>query len=91
MAVPLKKFGVKAVSGSATTVTVTFATDTQNETSPVAFPTGYTVIVPMPCPDWATSIKKGSATVTAVTFTFGTAAPTGGGNIDWEASGYKLT
>ena len=89
--ITLIKCGSKAVGGDTSTVTITFSSDAENETAPVAFPTGYTVVV-VGVPDWATSVRISTApTATAVTFTFGTATGTSGGIVDWIAIGYKLT
>ena len=86
------KCGSKAVAASSNSVTITFANDAENETSPAAFPAGYTVILPTPCPDWATSVRSATPPTTSVAlFTFGTATGTGGGIIEWIAIGFKLT
>ena len=91
MAVPIDKGGVKAVNSGASSVTVTFASDDQCAASSAAFPSGYTVIIPQPTADWTTSITRGSVSVTAVTFNFGTAPGTGGGNLHWQAQGVKTS
>jgi len=89
--ITLMKIGSKVVGACETSVTITFSSDAENETTPAAFPTGYTVIV-VGVPDWATSVRISTApTATTVTFTFGTATGTGGGILFWQAIGYKLT
>lgn len=89
--VPIRKGGIKAVAASATTVTITFASDDQYATTPSSFPAGATVVV-VGLPDWATSFRISTAPdVNSVVITFGTATGTGGGNFYWEAQGVKLT
>lgn len=84
------KCGVKTVSG--TDATITFSSDANNETTPAAFPSGYTVII-VGVPEWETSWYVSAApSETAVTFTFGV----GGGQYTgekfyWQAIGYKKT
>ena len=90
-AVPIIMGGIKAVAGSATTVTITFGTDDGMTTAPAAFPTNYLVTI-SGLPDWATSVRVSTApTTTSVVLTFGTATGTGGGNFYWTAVGYKIT
>ena len=85
MSAPIHKFGVKSVGAAQNTVTVTFAADEQ-AASPAQFPAGMTVVA-VCVPDWATSVRITAISVTAVTFTFGTAAGGYGGNIYWMATG----
>ena len=84
------KCGSKAVTGSASSVDIDFATDTENESTPADFPAGYTVIV-CAVPDWATSLRISAAPDNSgVSFAFGTAAASTGGILYWMAMGYKL-
>jgi len=94
MSVPITKGGVKTVAAGATNVTITFATDDQLAGTPLAFPTGYTVVVTCVVQkttnSWATSIQLDDApSLTSVQVNFGTAAPAYGGNLHWLAQGYK--
>lgn len=85
MSAPIYKFGQKTVAGSASSVTITFATD-EEASSGAQFPAGSTVVC-TGVPTWATSVRISAISETAVTFQFGTATGTGGGTLYWVAAG----
>jgi hypothetical protein len=73
------------VSGSATSVTVTFSSDDQEAITPAAF---INAIISFVCvPNWSTSWYIGSTSPTSVVIQFGTAAPSGGASLFWTAIG----
>ncbi len=87
MAMPLIKFGNKSVGALETSVTITFANDSDGA-SPSAFPAGYNVrVVVLPIDPWATSVRTEVATNTQAVVHFGSAPGGYGGSFDWIAIG----
>jgi len=83
----ITKAGVKAVAGSASTATITFASD-EDAASGAAFPPDMTVrVFVTPIDPYATSFRVETSTPTTCVVNFGTAAAGGGSTFNWVAIG----